>query len=318
MSQLLDERQKTTSPLAKGGTRDPVAGDTMVASLPPAESQPGFDDPVAGHPGSGPAHSNHKVVEPTIQSLTLALARAEDHLSTALHHNQRMLANNAHLQSLVMERARDMEEIQRVANHDDLTGMPNRRMLPEHLRQALEHAEQQEQRVALVMLDLNGFRVVNDRFGHVAGDLVLRTIARRIAMNVSGFDTVCRYGGDEFVLILPDIDRSAALRTIEKIVQQIAAPCGVDGHAVSLTASAGLAMYPHDAKDAVQLLEAADASMYSHKPWFGIGRKPSISKRWFRAAKGGEKLSQASSAPVDEGSETESPVHAGGKTATFR
>ena len=327
MSQLLDTRREATPAIGDGGMRDPVAGNPAIGALPPVEAQPGLNQ-VRSDQGL----PKQAIADPTVQFVTQALARTEEHLAHALHHNQRMLANNAHLQALVLERTRDMEEMQHAANHDDLTGLPNRRMLPERLQQALAHAEHNEQLVALVMLDLNGFRYINDRFGHAAGDTVLRTLARRIAMNVSGFDTVCRYGGDEFVMILPDMDRSAALRTVEKILQQVAAPCGLDGHAVSLTASAGIAMYPHDGKDAAQLLEAADTAMYHHKPRFGIGRKPSIRKRWFgtardggnaeeagasfrQAAMGEETRVRATGACADERPEAESQGRTGGKTA---
>ena len=276
MNQLLEADRHATSQLADGCMCDPVAG-ILGRVLPLIEVQAGSSQP----------RLNQAIADPSIQSMNQALIRSEEHLAGALRHIQRMLANTAHLQALVLERTRELEETQAAANRDDLTGLPNRRILPECLRQALAHAQQHDQLVAVVMLDLNGFRHVNDRFGHAAGDLVLRTLARRIAMNVSVTDTVCRYGGDEFVLILPDIDRAAAMRTVEKILQQIAMPCGLDGYAVCLTTSVGLAMYPRDGKDAAELLEAADEAMYRHKPRVGFGRKPNIRLRWFLTARDG-------------------------------
>lgn len=237
------------------------------------DSSPLDSSPLETDPGKRP-----------FESATQALARTEERLASAMHHNQRLLANNAHLQALLLQRTHEIEASQHAANHDDLTGLCNRRTLPEHLGQALAHAKQHHQNLALVMLDLNGFRHLNDRFGHAAGDRVLRTLAKRIALNVGALDTVCRYGGDEFVLILPDRDRSAAMRTVENIVQQIAAPCAIDGYAVSLSVSAGIAMYPHDSTDAEHLLEAADKAMYRQKPSPGFMGKPKIRLRWFLSA----------------------------------
>ena len=278
-----------------------------LKGLPPIGAQAGSDQSRIGQVDADLARldhagSNQTLADPSVQSM---LIRSEEHLASALHHIQRMLANTAHLQALVLERTRQLEETQEAANHDDLTGLPNRRMLPDYLRQTLAHAEQHRQSVALVMLDLNGFRHVNNRFGHAAGDLMLRTLAWRIAMNVGISDTVCRYGGDEFVLILPDIDRSAAMRTVEKIVQQIAAPCGLDGYAVSLTAAAGVAMYPRDGKDVAELLEAADEAMYRHKPRLGFGRKLSIRMRWFMTAKGDGTHLRATGTRIEERPEAE-------------
>ena len=289
MSQLLDLSRRVASPLADVYAGEPAASNPFqrapLIAAQAGASQPRWDQPELHNPELDQASLNQAIVDPSVHSMTQALILSEEHLASALHHIQRMLANTAHLQALVLERTRQLEETQEAANRDDLTGLPNRRILPECLRQTLAHAEQHRQPVALVMLDLNGFRHVNDRFGHAAGDLVLRALARRIAMNLSISDTVCRYGGDEFVLILPDIDRAEAMRTVEKIVQQIAAPCALDGYAISLTASAGVAMYPRDGKDVAELLEAADDAMYRHKPRHGFGRKPSIRLRWFLTAK---------------------------------
>jgi diguanylate cyclase (GGDEF)-like protein len=223
--------------------------------------------------------------DPIVDGLSKALARAEEHLAVALHHNQRILANNANLQALVMTRTAEMEATDDAAHHDELTGLPNRRVFPDRLRQALADAQERQQLIAVVMLDLDGFKHVNDRFGHAAGDLVLGILARRIEAALGHRDQICRYGGDEFVLILADTDRSAAKRTVEKIALQVAAPCGLNGDAVSLTVSAGIAMYPNDGIDVAQLLEAADAAMYRHKPRHEPGHKPKPRSSWFRHAR---------------------------------
>jgi len=253
-----------------------------------------------GH-GAGPMDSSFVHPGPVevdrgelpFESAAQVLSRSDDHLASVVHHNQRLLANNVHLQALLLERTREIEESRHAANHDDLTGLCNRRTLPEHLGQALAHAKQYHQSLALAMLDLNGFRHVNERFGHVAGDRVLRTLAKRIALNVGALDTVCRYGGDEFVLILPDMDRAAAMRTVEKVVEEVAKPCALDGYAVSLSVSAGVALYPRDSTDAVKLLEAADKAMYRQKPHPGLMGKPKIRLRWFLTARDGGNVGNA-------------------------
>ena len=302
MSQLLDMSRETASAASDGGMRELAAGQpigglqAVAAQILGRRARSSHSRSTLSAPE--PERPIAEIGELSVQQLTRALALSQEHLAGAMHHIQRMLANNVHLQALVLERTREMEVIQDAANHDDLTGLFNRRMLPERLDQALAHAEEHRQLVALVMFDLDGFKHVNDRFGHAAGDLVLRIVARRIETNVSGCDTVCRYGGDEFVLILPDMDGAAAQRTVDKIEQQIAEPCMLDGYAVSLTVSAGVAMYPRDGKHAAQLLEAADAAMYRHKP--RLGRKPITRLRWFMTARGEETRSHAPGLRVDK------------------
>lgn len=205
-------------------------------------------------------------VDPPAAHLTQALDSCGEYLMDAKQENSRLLASNNSLHELVRERGQEIEKAKHAANHDELTGLCNRRTLPRHLRNAFSHARQHGECVAVVMLDLDGFKRVNDRLGHAAGDQLLEELARRIALGIRGMDTVCRYGGDEFVLILPDMSRSEARDIVEKLGHQVAEPFALEGQSVSLTLSAGIAMYPDDGKDAKQLLEAADTAMYRDKP----------------------------------------------------
>lgn len=216
----------------------------------------------------------HAEIAPPVGHLAQELDSCGEYLMDAKHENQRLLACNNSLHILVSERDREIEKARHAANHDHLTGLCNRRSVPQHLRRLFSEAKQHQHCVAVVMIDLDGFKQINDRLGHAAGDQLLQELARRIALSVRDADLVCRYGGDEFLLILPVMDRSGARELVKTIAQQIAEPFALDGQAVSVTASAGIAMYPDDAKDAKHLLEAADAGMYRHKP--KLARKPKI------------------------------------------
>lgn len=218
--------------------------------------------------------AHEAIVDAPAEQFTQALDSCGEYLMDAKQENQRLLASNNSLHILVRDRDQEIAKARHAANHDHLTGLCNRRSVPKHLRLACLQAKQNQYCVAIVMLDLDGFKQVNDRLGHAAGDQLLQELASRIALGVREGDMVCRYGGDEFLLILPDMDRTGARHVVEHIAQRLAEPVPLDGQAVSVSASAGIAMYPDDGKDAKHLLEAADAAMYRRKP--KLARKPKI------------------------------------------
>ncbi len=161
------------------------------------------------------------------------------------------------------------EEARR-ARHDMLTGLPNRLGLTQHLAQAVARAQRRKSWLALGMLDLDDFKPVNDRFGHAAGDVLLRQLAQRFRRNLRETDFVARLGGDEFVLMFEDIDPSRATEQLEHALQRlhraVDAPFEVDaGMAVNVGMTMGLAFYPGDTDDADTLLRLADAAMYQAK-----------------------------------------------------
>ena len=158
-----------------------------------------------------------------------------------------------------------------MANHDALTGLPNRALLNDRLSQAILHAQRYDRWVTVLFIDLDNFKFVNDSLGHNAGDELLKIVAKRMVDCVRATDTVVRLGGDEFVIVLSDQPKSAdgISQTVRKIQSAIAEPIRLDGHDLTVTSSIGIATYPDDGADADTLLANADAAMYRAKE---IGR----------------------------------------------
>jgi diguanylate cyclase (GGDEF)-like protein/PAS domain S-box-containing protein len=152
------------------------------------------------------------------------------------------------------------------ADTDPLTGLANRRALERTLQAAISRAQQRDRCVAVLMLDLNGFKAVNDRHGHAAGDEALREVARRLRRCVRERDLVARLGGDEFVVVLTDLGADAAVDTVERVRAALAEPIAVDhGTDVELRAAIGVAGFPADAATVADLLSVADRAMYAAK-----------------------------------------------------
>lgn len=153
-----------------------------------------------------------------------------------------------------------------LAQHDRLTGLPNRALFHDRLDHALAVARRQHARLALVFIDLDGFKPVNDALGHQAGDQVLQQVANRIKSTVRESDTVARLGGDEFVLLLPQVDdEEAACLTASKVRDALVAPMMVGERQVHIGASLGIALYPDHSQDADALMSKADTAMYEAK-----------------------------------------------------
>ncbi|HUN67657.1 MAG TPA: PAS domain S-box protein [Burkholderiales bacterium] len=166
----------------------------------------------------------------------------------------------------ITERKRQEEEARFLAYHDTLTGLPNRRLLDDRLRQAVFLAQRRDARVALMVVDLDRFKQVNDALGHRAGDAVLREAAHRIAGCLRKADTLARHGGDEFVVVIPDLQLDTDCQVVaEKILRSLEPPFRVDGRDFSIGASIGVSLYPTDAGDGEALLRNADVAMYRAK-----------------------------------------------------
>ena len=166
----------------------------------------------------------------------------------------------------ITERKRQEEEARFLAYHDTLTGLPNRRLLDDRLRQAVYVAQRRGGRVAVMVIDLDRFKQVNDALGHRAGDAVLREAAHRIAACVRKADTVARHGGDEFVVVVPDLAQEGDSQVVaEKILRALEPPFRVDGRDFSIGASIGISLCPNDAGDGDAALRNADAAMYRAK-----------------------------------------------------
>jgi diguanylate cyclase (GGDEF)-like protein len=152
------------------------------------------------------------------------------------------------------------------AHHDPLTGLPNRLLLLDRFKQAAARADRQHKHVGLLFLDLDGFKGINDAFGHTAGDGLLQQLATRLASCIRASDTACRYGGDEFVVLLSEIEgQESAVAAAEKIHTQLAQPYFVDGTAIEVTTSIGMAVYPVDGHECDELIQVSDLAMYRNK-----------------------------------------------------
>jgi len=166
----------------------------------------------------------------------------------------------------VTERKRREDYTQHVANHDQLTGLPMRALLNDRMEVALARARRDRTQVAVMMLDLDHFKRVNDSLGHHVGDELLQGVARRLCETVRGSDTVARLGGDEFVVLLPALGtRADAERIAGNIIERVSGPMIIGSHELHVTPSVGIALFPDDGNDAHELLRNADTAMYRAK-----------------------------------------------------
>ncbi|OOG25716.1 GGDEF domain-containing protein [Thioalkalivibrio denitrificans] len=165
------------------------------------------------------------------------------------------------------EYRRREEQIEYQATHDGLTGLPNRWLLRDRLAQALSHAERHHGLLAVMLLDLDNFKIVNDTFGHQEGDALLQEVARRLQGTLRREDTVARFGGDEFMVLLPDMHRVVDIATVAmNILRTLAQPIvTATGRSISTSASLGIAIHPQDAQDEETLIRYADMAMYEAK-----------------------------------------------------
>ncbi|MDD5755016.1 MAG: EAL domain-containing protein [Methylococcales bacterium] len=179
----------------------------------------------------------------------------------------------ANLVMLMIERYRDDTKIQQLAFYDPLTGLPNRRLMSERLRYGIEFGRREGKRMALLMMDLDKFKAVNDNFGHSAGDELLKQVAERIQNRLRDVDTVARLGGDEFIILLKDIVHvDDAARVAEFIVHDLSQPFQlVQSDNVQIGASIGISLYPEHGEDPELLIDHADTALY-HAKDAGRGR----------------------------------------------
>jgi diguanylate cyclase (GGDEF)-like protein len=179
---------------------------------------------------------------------------------------QHLIALLAQLREQRDELEAQRVELLRLASHDELTGLPLARLAHDRLEMALHAAQRRGEKVGVLFVDLDGFKAVNDRHGHLAGDELLRAVAQRLRAAVRAEDTVARIGGDEFVVVaVEQRRRDDALRVADKLVDEMARPFVVGGGLVHVRASVGLAMFPDDAPDAQSLRQLADEAMYRAK-----------------------------------------------------
>jgi diguanylate cyclase (GGDEF)-like protein len=170
----------------------------------------------------------------------------------------------AQVMSELAEKAR--LEMSHMAAHDYLTGLPNRSLLNDRLHQAINFAQRNHRRVALLFLDLDHFKHINDSLGHSIGDQLLQAVAKRLQAFVRNSDTVSRQGGDEFVLLLAEVEHTEdAALFAEKLIHTLTDPYNINGHLLHITMSIGISIFPDDAANAETALRNADTAMYHAK-----------------------------------------------------
>ena len=195
-----------------------------------------------------------------------------DQSSAAQRQIDALLKLNALLKEETALLAASLTTACRFAFHDELTNLPNRRLLQDHFDLAAAQGKRHHKQVLLLFLDLDGFKDINDVHGHSTGDRLLQQVASRLTACIRSSDTACRYGGDEFVVLLPDVEsRDQAIAVTTKIRAQLALPYAIDGTPIRVTASIGMATYPIDGEDCRELIKAADMAMYRDK---GRGVEP--------------------------------------------
>jgi diguanylate cyclase (GGDEF)-like protein len=188
-------------------------------------------------------------------------------------HLAMMQEANAHLVIAAIEAHRQAEQahtdkvqMDHLAHHDVLTGLPNRMLLQDRLSKAIELARRQGKQLAVMFMDLDRFKLINDSLGHVVGDRLLQSVARRLVDCVRQSDTISRQGGDEFVLLLPSIERAEdAAFSAQKILAVLAQPYHIGGNDLDISGSIGISIYPDDGQDAETLIKSADTAMYYAK-----------------------------------------------------
>ncbi len=196
---------------------------------------------------------------------------AEERLQRAVaERTQELQVANERLQAEIADRLQAEMRAQHLADHDALTGLPNRRLLEDRLTQALAASQRNRKQTAVMFVDLDRFKNINDTLGHAAGDVVLKEVAERLMKQLRVVDTVCRMGGDEFVVILPEIKRASdAANVAAKILETMAQPFVAAERELHITTSIGISVFPDDGRDAESLIRNSDAAMYHAK---GTGR----------------------------------------------
>lgn len=166
----------------------------------------------------------------------------------------------------VTRKLQSEQQIERLAYHDLLTGLPNRALFHDRLAQTLVRARRQDEKVAVMFLDLDEFKMINDSLGHTRGDAVLREIGSRLKSCLRGQDTAARLGGDEFIVFLPQVGETVEVAQVaSKILNAISRPMEIEGESLTLTGSIGISVFPTDGADRETLLSHADIAMYRAK-----------------------------------------------------
>lgn len=196
-----------------------------------------------------------------------AVRRARDELELRVATRTAELAGaNALLQDEIVERRQAEARVHHMAYHDSLTGLPNRALLADRLERSIAAAQRAGTRLAVMFLDLDRFKTINDSLGHATGDFLLKEVASRLCHAVRASDTVARLGGDEFVVLVPGAGTLEECSQVgDKIIEVLGAPVRFEGHSLHISPSIGICVYPDDGGDVDLLMRHADAAMYQAK-----------------------------------------------------
>jgi diguanylate cyclase len=201
--------------------------------------------------------------EETRRAASLQRAKTETHLLEA---NQHLVVAAVHSQTKVEAAEHATLQMSFKAERDFLTGLPNRALLSDRLAQAIALAIRHGKRLAVLFVDLDNFKDINDSFGHSVGDQLLQSAAMRLEQCIRHSDTVSRHGGDEFVVLLSEVESAQDAACVsEKLIKAMAKPHLIAGHELKVTLSIGISLFPGDAGDAEALLTNADTAMYHAK-----------------------------------------------------
>lgn len=194
------------------------------------------------------------------------LALSLERMALIVEANERLVQAALAAQAAIVLANEDLAKLTRESQRDTLTDTPNRTLMLDRLQSAMGMAQRRGTFAAVLFLDIDHFKTINDTLGHAVGDAVLQLVARRLESAVRDSDAVGRHGGDEFLVLLPEVSKITDVALIaEKILSDIAAPAQVLGHDVQLSISIGVAIYPQDATDADHLICLADSAMYRSK-----------------------------------------------------
>jgi len=195
-----------------------------------------------------------------------ALEKQDDRMALLVEVNERLVQAILAAQAAMESANSNLNKLTRLSQHDVLTDTPNRALMLDRLRNAISMAQRRGTRTALFFLDIDNFKQINDQLGHAVGDGVLQLVARRLEASTRESDTVGRYGGDEFLVLLPEVFTiSDASGIAKKILDDMTLPARVGQHDLTLSISIGIALYPDDSAEVDALIELADTAMYCSK-----------------------------------------------------
>ena len=255
------EREAAVSPSEPGVHGRETAADLLEEAIEAVEA-------IAEHGSSNEAQlrdANERLVLANVKAQAMAEA-AEQAAAQLREANERLVVATVNTQTMADAAETSAAQMSYLAEHDFLTGLPNRSLLTDRMIQAIALAERHGKTVALMYMDLDHFKDINDSLGHAVGDQLLKSVAARLQACVRHSDTVSRQGGDEFAVLLPEVEaENDAIIIAQKLIEAMTAPHLIGGHQLQVTLSIGISHFPDDGRDVDTVLKHADTAMYRAK-----------------------------------------------------